>query len=312
MPKVSVVVPVYNSSKYLNKCIDSLINQTFNDIEFIIINDGSTDDSEDIIKSYNDERIKYIKQTNKGIGKTRNYGVSIASGDYIMFIDSDDYIDYDCVEKMYNKAIETDSDLIVSDFFKDIQGKLIKITFPHFDSCTLQENPGLLNFINMGPCNKLYKKDLIKNIKFDEEHKYEDTPFVVKSLKNAKKITKIDECLSYYVIHDNSQTTTKNESIRDILYIMDILKKELNSKIYDSAFKELSVSILTDYIIQQRYIKNRKFRNNFIDDGFNKLYEIDPKWKKSEYLKRINFIKRFIKTHKFITKLYCTMYQIIH
>ena len=101
---ISIIVPVYNSYKYLNKCIDSLINQTKKEIEIIIINDGSTDDSEKIIKSYKDDRIKYYKNKTQGIGKTRNFGIKKACGKFLMFIDSDDYIALDCCEKMYLNA----------------------------------------------------------------------------------------------------------------------------------------------------------------------------------------------------------------
>ena len=89
---ISIIVPIYNSEKYLNKCIDSLINQTEKNIEIILVNDGSTDNSEEIIKEYKDKRIKYYKNKNQGIGKTRNFGIEQATGSYIMFVDSDDYI----------------------------------------------------------------------------------------------------------------------------------------------------------------------------------------------------------------------------
>lgn len=104
MNKVSLIVPVYNTSKYLEKCINSLINQTLKDIEIIIINDGSTDNSEKIIKKFNDKRIKYIAKQNEGIGKTRNLGIEKATGEYLAFVDSDDYLSIDFCKKMYTKS----------------------------------------------------------------------------------------------------------------------------------------------------------------------------------------------------------------
>ena len=91
MAKVSLIIPIYNSSKYLKKCINSLVNQTLKDIEIILINDGSKDDSDKIIKEYKDKRIKYIRKQNEGIGKTRNLGIKEAAGEYIAYVDSDDY-----------------------------------------------------------------------------------------------------------------------------------------------------------------------------------------------------------------------------
>ena len=103
MVDISIVVPIYNASKYLNKCLDSLVNQTKKELEFILVNDGSTDDSESIIKSYKDDRIKYFRRSNHGIGKTGNFGISKATGKYIMFLDSDDYLDLEACELLYKK-----------------------------------------------------------------------------------------------------------------------------------------------------------------------------------------------------------------
>ena len=119
MNKVSIIVPVYNTSKYLNSCIKSLLHQTLKDIEIILINDGSTDDSESIIKKYKDKRIKYISKKNEGIGKTRNLGIDTATGEYLSFIDSDDYVEPDFCEKMYEKATKDKCDIVICDYYED-------------------------------------------------------------------------------------------------------------------------------------------------------------------------------------------------
>ena len=106
MVKVSVIVPIYNASKYLSRCIDSILNQTLEDIEIILINDGSTDESHEIIDKYNDTRIKYYKRKNFGIGSSRNFGISNANGEFICFVDSDDYLNSTFCEEMYNKCIK--------------------------------------------------------------------------------------------------------------------------------------------------------------------------------------------------------------
>ena len=312
MTKVSLIVPVYNTEKYLNKCIDSLINQTLKDIEIIIINDGSTDNSENIIKNYKDSRSRYISKSNEGIGKTRNLGIGLANGEYLAFVDSDDYLASDFCEKMYNKANNDDCDVVICNFYKDDK-KLIEINLGSFKDCSLKQNPALINMINLGPCNKIYKKCLFDNNdnRFVENLKYEDVPFVVKMLLSANKIGKLDNYLTYYVIHSNSQTTVRDEKVFDILLIVNIIVKDLKKANFDS--KELTnlvVMILTDYTIQQRYVKDSKIRNEFINKCFLYLNKLDKDWKKCAYLKKFSLRKRIVKTTKILTKIYCKLYII--
>lgn len=127
MAKISLIVPVYNTSKYLRKCLDSLITQTYKDIEIIVINDGSIDNSEEIIKLYRDKRLKYISKKNEGIGKTRNLGIENATGNYIAFVDSDDYLDKNFCKKMIKKADEDNCDIVICNYFEDRNDKLKKI-----------------------------------------------------------------------------------------------------------------------------------------------------------------------------------------
>ena len=126
MAKISLIVPVYNTSKYLRKCLDSLITQTYKDIEIIVINDGSIDNSEEIIKLYRDKRLKYISKKNEGIGKTRNLGIENATGNYIAFVDSDDYLDKNFCKKMIKKADEDNCDIVICNYFEDRNDKLKK------------------------------------------------------------------------------------------------------------------------------------------------------------------------------------------
>ncbi|MEG2684867.1 MAG: glycosyltransferase, partial [Erysipelotrichaceae bacterium] len=150
MPKVSVIVPVYNTSKYLNKCLDSILNQTLKDLEIIIINDGSTDISPSIIETYNDPRIIFINQPNSGISITRNNGIKKATSNYIMFIDSDDWIELTMIEELYNNAITNNSDIVVCDFYEYYEDTKLKkeIKVENFATTTLNNNPGLLFNIN--------------------------------------------------------------------------------------------------------------------------------------------------------------------
>ena len=305
---ISIVVPIYNTEKYLKKCIDSLLNQTKKEIEIILINDGSTDNSEDIVKEYNDERIVYFKNKNQGIGKTRNFGIRKSRGDFLMFIDSDDYIREDCCEIMYKNAIKNKSDIVVSDFYKDYYGRYETIKIDSFSPSSLEDNKNLFLIINPGPCNKIYKRELIINNKiiFDEEHKYEDSPFVMNAIAKAKIISKVDEPLSYYCIHRGSETTVRDERVFDLLYIIDKIRKDLKGLDYLKENLDIfTVDLITNYTIQQRAQKDKKIAMKFIDEAFKYLKKEVPNYKDKKYYKNKKSIRRLVESNKRITKIYC-------
>lgn len=311
--KVSVIVPVYNTEKYLKNCIDSLLKQNFEDYEIIVINDLSPGDAEEIIKSYNDKKIVYIKnKTNKGIGYNRNLGIKKAKGEYVCFIDSDDYVKEDFISKMYNYSKENNLDLCVCDYVNvDEEGnKLKEFNLSDFCITNYEENNKILCEINLAPWNKLYKKDmLVKNkIEFSETLKYEDLSFVALSIKNSKKIGKINEQLNYYTIHNNSETTTRDKRVFDIFKQLDIVRNEYKSGKY---LDELTVSVLLNYTIQQRYQIDKDTQSKFIDDAFKYLNDKNIDYKHSEYIKNRSFLKRLIEKNKFITKIYCKIYSML-
>lgn len=311
--KVSVIVPVYNTEKYLKNCIDSLLKQNFEDYEIIVINDLSPGNAEEIIKSYNDKKIVYIKnKTNKGIGYNRNLGIKKAKGEYVCFIDSDDYVREDFISKMYNYSKENNLDLCVCDYVNvDEEGnKLKEFNLSDFCITNYEENNKILCEINLAPWNKLYKKDmLVKNkIEFSETLKYEDLSFVALSIKNSKKIGKINEQLNYYTIHNNSETTTRDKRVFDIFKQLDIVRNEYKSGKY---LDELTVSVLLNYTIQQRYQIDKDTQSKFIDDAFKYLNDNNIDYKHSEYIKNRSFLKRLIEKNKFITKIYCKIYSML-
>ena len=221
---VSIIVPIYNAEKYIKKCVDSLVNQTKKELEIILINDGSTDNTLKILKEYKDKRIKLFSNKNQGIGKTRNFGISKATSEYIMFCDSDDYYEPNMCELMFNEAEKNDLDIVICDFYKEYDsGKIEPFKVASFDTTTLKETPSLIRNINLAPWNKIYKSELIKdnNIMFEEKLKYEDTPFVAKALDCANKIGKIDKCLNHYIVHEQSETTIRDRRCFDILKIVN-------------------------------------------------------------------------------------------
>ena len=153
---ITVAIPIYNVEKYLERCIKSIINQTYKNIEILLVNDGSPDNSKEIMEKYkeNDKRIKCFYKKNGGLSDTRNYAINIASGKYICFIDGDDYIDNTFVEKLYNKIIEDKSDLAWCNFtLVNDDGK--------YDEIIINDK-NIYDFEMPSACNKLYNVDIFK------------------------------------------------------------------------------------------------------------------------------------------------------
>lgn len=313
MVKVSVIVPVYNSEKYLKRCLDSLVNQTLKDMEFIIINDGSTDNSEKIIKEYKDKRIRYFKRHNSGIGATRNFGIDNSEGQFIGFVDSDDYVEEDMFERMYNECINNNLDIVVCDYYKIKNEKKEIINFVDFGITTLNEKPNLLTDINLAPWNKIYiKKIFDKKTYYPVNVKYEDTPFVAMMLSKATRIGKLNLPLYNYIVHSNSQTTIIDSKVFDIFKITDILLNELGcNECIKQSVDDLVIYLITTYTISQRYVKEKELRDKFINSAFSYLRCKIPNYKESNYFKKRNFFKKIIEKNKILTKIYCSAYVLL-
>jgi len=317
MIKVSVIVPVYNMEKYLGICLSSLAQQTFNDFEVIVINDGSTDSSEEIIDYYKKEYPKIFKVysfKNQGISKTRNYGIEKACGEYITFIDSDDYVEKTFLEDMYNAITNTGSDICVCDYFTINEVDDIReVKLEDFSISSVKNNPQLLFIINSSPWNKIYIKSLFNYLRF-ETIKYEDLLLIPKLILNANKIVKLNKCLNYYRIRGNSETTTMDERVFDIIKILNNLNSYFkNKKVFDKFYSEIeyfNIYRTTMYIIQQRNQKNVYERNRFIDLAYKHLDNNFPNWRKNKYYKkRRSFVKRLIETNRLLSKTYIRIFS---
>lgn len=227
--KVSVIVPVYNGEKYLEECLDSILNQTMKDIEIICVDDGSTDRSNEILDKYssNDARIRIYHQENQFAGIARNTGMKYAEGKYILFLDGDDFFDSAMIEKLYNKSEQDKADICVCDGYRyddenkvALKGKAYlahrllpdKIPFSIEDA-----EETLFNFTTMNLYNKLYRRDFLEKmgIKFKPHRLGEDAGFVLHTLSSASRITILDERLFYYRINTNISVT--DSAAQDIL-----------------------------------------------------------------------------------------------
>ena len=310
MRDISIIVPIYNAEKYINKCLDSILKQTKKELEIILVNDGSTDNTEKIIKTYKDKRIKYFKNDNHGIGYSRNFGIKKSTSKYIMFLDSDDYLKITACEELYKKAEKDNLDIVIADFYKVVNKNIEEIKLPSFENSSLRDNPDIITeFLN--PWAKLYNREMIiKNkIKFVEDLKYEDAPFVIEALDKAKKIGKVNKPLNYYVIHGNSETTVRDKRCFDILKIIDKIRKYTKYKEYlKDKIDKLTVRILTNYTVQQRVQDNTEIAMEFIDKAFDYLKKEIPDYKNNKYYENRG-IKKIIEKNKFLTKLYVKLYR---
>ncbi len=310
--KISVIVPAYNVEKYIDECINSLKRQTYKNIEFIIINDGSKDSTLKRIKNNvgSDTRFKIIDQKNIGIGATRNKGINLSTGDYIAFLDSDDYVLDDMYSSLMESIIKNNSDIAVCDYIKfnnvNKEKKIcgdIKIY-----NKSIYKEPLIINSVAYCPWNKLYKKSLIENIKFPEKLKYEDLNFVIKALSSAKKISKVDKALYYYRINDSGETCTISVKDKDIYFIIEdvvnyLKDKEDYNNIYDQV-QEMSVLQIQKGLLS--LIKVGSFSDNYsyIDKMFKFLNNEFPNWKKSNVILNMPKKERIIKTSKTRYKLF--------
>lgn len=212
---ISIIIPVYNMEKYLEVCLDSVINQSYKNLEILLIDDGSTDSSAEICLEYakRDERIKYYKKENGGLSSARNFGLDNYNGEYVGFVDSDDVIDKDMFKILYNNIKKAKADLSICEVvrFKDEPKFVIS------NDCKIYDREDVLKIILEDKIicnfavNKLYKREIIKDIRYPIGKVQEDVGTTYKFIKNAKKIVYTSSQLYGYYSRDNSISKTLNK-----------------------------------------------------------------------------------------------------
>lgn len=239
--KVSVIVPVYNVEDYIEKCLDSLVNQTLTDLEIIVVNDGSPDNSEKIIKKYEKKykNIKYLVKKNGGLSDARNYGLKYARGEYIAFLDSDDYVSSDMYQMMYIKAKSGNFDMVVCDINYLYPDKTLRV------SCGIKSDTESVKktYLNIHPAawNKIFKRELFDHkVLFKKGVWFEDVEFIYRMLPYIKNIGVIHEPFNQYIQREGSITNTVNPKIYDYIGNMNgVVDYYKENKLYDDYKKEL-------------------------------------------------------------------------
>lgn len=245
---ISIVIPIYNVDKYLGRCLYNVVNQSFNDIEIILVNDGSTDNSEKIIKDYFfDERVKYIYQENKGLSEARNTGLNIASGEYVLFLDSDDTIETNTCYELSRIVRTYEIDVVVFGRYliKECGEKIADTAYwgdNLLDGKEYLAQSKLKNSFSASVCNKLYRLSFLKQrgLRFKSGIVYEDLLFNFQCFVQGAQVYVLDKLLyNYYIAHNDSIINTIKEKDLDVLLTIDELftiYKEYNKPITEDIF----------------------------------------------------------------------------
>ena len=305
--KLSIVALVYNLEEYLPRCLDALVNQTLKEIEILCVDDGSTDSAPQIIEEYKlkyPDKIKVFHKENGGEFTTRNYGLERATGEYITFVDTDDYVDLHWAEKLYNAAKENDADMAVCGFERiDLKtNKVVAKNMNKFGNIVKDVNPNddFIVFINPAPWNKVYRREVIKDFRFLPFRGFNDTMFLLTSFMNIKKIAFVSDVLYHYYLRYNSQIhSVNNQDVSNLKkYLLEVKDTYIKYGKYEEfkyiidlmAFIHLGVSVMYRASYDKTINMNLMMKEtiNYLDENF-------ATWRKSPFLRFSYSVKRGIK-----------------
>ena len=281
-PLVSVLVPMYNTQKTIKRCIKSIVKQTYTNLEIVLLDDGSIDNTYNIAKAFADadKRIKLLTKPNeKNLAKTRNYLLENYTGEYVVWVDSDDVLHKKYVEKLYKTITKTNADLGIVGFnlmFANLPlFRPIKSNIKVFENEKIYSNIILNHRVGFMLWNKIFKHELIKDIRFDPDVKFgEDFAFVYKYLKSVNRVAYCNDKLYKYIVRPGSETTKKfSEKKMSFIYYLENLLNEESSPYIKKAIS----SWLAFSGVSMLFLAKKSKYNNL--ENLNKLYEITHKYK---------------------------------
>lgn len=244
--KISVIVPVYNVENYLEKCLNSLVNQTLEEVEILVINDGSTDNSQKIIDEFQQkfpQKVKAFSKENGGLSDARNFGIDRATGNFLAFVDSDDYVSETMLQEMYDLAIKNQTELVICNLQKvdehgNVTQKLTQI--PNMpEKIDLEKNFSVFSDISYFACNKIFKRELFDGKRFQKGMHFEDIELIPQLLLQCKTLAKTDAFHYQYLERSNSISKSHTERGLDILKAVKNVEKSFEKSIYSSKKNEL-------------------------------------------------------------------------
>lgn len=299
MPTVTVVVAVYNIEKYIEKCIRSVIAQTWKNIEILLIDDGSTDSSGNICDSYakTDDRIRVIHKVNGGISDVRNVGLEKATGSYLMYVDGDDYIAPNYVEKAVKCAEHYKAEVVIFDYqeIEEATGRreCWKMDAPRETKLTIEEYPALL-IMTPSPCNKIYRISLWRRcgLRYPVGRVYEDLTITPQLLLNAESIVYMDsEPLYYYILHEGSIMRSQNfkKSLDHRKAAIENLMTYFKEKnVFDRYTSELEyLSFEQAYFVPTKEVIYYDSKSEYLEKFRQYVFGIFPKADKNPYVRRL-------------------------
>lgn len=290
LPLISIIIPVYNVEKYLREALDSVVNQTYTNLEIIIVNDGSTDNSLNICNEYKDrdDRIRVISVPNGGLGAARNHGLNHATGEYISFLDSDDYCPNNAIELMYNALIDNGVDLTVGNcqIVIDDGQKLTPQKIPE-RKCEIISGIDLIKSLLIGAssaCVRLYKKSLWDGLRFPEGVINEDEPILIEVYGRCNKVFMLDDVTYYYRKRSNSITTSDFSVKKLDMYYNAVNNEKLVAQIDEVLTEPAQYKVIKSllYCLVNLY---KKKRNDEEKQACKKLRADLRNYRKEGYLK---------------------------
>lgn len=297
MPKVSIILPVYNVEMYLERCLESLLKQDLDDYEILVINDGSPDNSQEIIDNYAKkypEKVKSYIKTNGGLSDARNYGLERANGEYIIFVDSDDYVKENMLKKLYEIGKSNNLDILCCDY------TIVKDNRHIYNKVSGDKKSGLITSVGYffaGVCawNKMFKRNFLlgNRFMFPKGIIYEDLASIPSLVKYNPKIYYLNDSFVFYVHDSVSITRTKEykKSFEDIFKACDIITNSLiETKFFDELEYLMCYHLL--YLGALNFYKYEKYEQ--IDKISDFMKRNFPKWKKNKYLKNKSFKEKLL------------------
>ena len=314
MKSVSVIVPFYNVESYIGRCLDTLVKQTLDDIEIILVNDGSKDRSKIVVDKYikeYPEKIVYLEKENGGLSDARNFAIPYAKGEYIAFLDSDDYVNVEMYKDMYELAKRENSDMVECDFYWEYPDKKKEDIGVIYNG-----KKEMIEKVRVVAWNKLIKKDILEKSKviFPKGYRYEDVEFTYKLVPYLDKVSFLKKPCVHYIQREGSISNNQNERNKEIFDVLEHVIEFYKEKDLYEEYKDELEYIYIRYafcssLLRIVKIEDQNIQQNLLDLTWEKVNTTFPEWKKNPILKSKKDLKNiYLKTiNKFTYEMYTTM-----
>ena len=316
MIKVSIIIPFYNVENYIEKCLQSLVNQTLEDIEILLVNDGSQDGTEMIAKQFAEKypnKIIYLEKENGGLSDARNYAIPHAKGEYIAFLDSDDYVETNMYEEMYNKAKKEDLDYVECDFLWEYPNKTLESKGKQYNN-----KKEMFIYTRVVTWNKLIKREIVQDnhLEFPKGYRYEDVEFFYKLLPLIHHYGIVQKPFIHYVQRENSISNVQNTRTKEIIDILEhVITYYKTKNLFDEYKEEIEYTyaryILCSSMLRMVMIEDKKERKEIINFAWESLNTQFANWKKNTYLKEKGLKNLYMRSVNNLTlKVYTSLARV--